>query len=764
MMAANLALLIGPSYASDLPTYCGPLEGVENDLQLMKGMLCRNGFPLENIKVLEGQMATRENILSSLGEVSCQAETGSVVVIHFSGHGYELTDACDQGLIPATLTKEMVDEYHIYDTCITGEHLKPYLLKLNQKGALVNTIFDCCYSGRMYRGFSETDTSTTTRAIRQLALSDEYINEHRQILKTRSPIKEPVEQEDKPIEHAPVQDTQPPNPMYPIVLLHHPVPEFWTPMLKSQGWSPTQNDKFIHIAACGTTERAYEWLDPETNKIYGHLTSALVEVIDALRPEDKKISYNALECLIKQKFAERNYQQQTPQFEGGNMNLVLFGFETVAQPPKSFEIVESKMLERFTSKVVLNGGWLQGVVDGEYDVFDPTLTDDMVGLDEVGGHWLGRIDITLDDIKMIKSDGTVLFSHEEGLKVGCKARLCRKGSMYYPVYIAAAVDDPEVFNQINYTLENQQMFSIEEKETPDCTKLDIVEVEGKPCWRATRDGKMILPYQQTGDEHLMAKNMAKYFRVKFARNPRPPDLDMLRNVSFKVFKVENVPNFRNDPDKKTELKAQAVETDDLFGGGPPYAIPTFQAHKVECVTTSYHRQRYKAVDGTGDALVIQVINNEIFPIHICVMSYQADGSIVVLYPPKNGVTEVLKPGESAVEIRRILLHPDTVRRMVEPDFKVERPDGCNDTLMLYATTEQTDYEPLFQTAIELSPHLSTRGIFTPDGLRLATVSQFRDALEPQPAEKKDYVRGNLKWLTIKREIRVLYHQDEDPAP
>ena len=78
---------------------------------------------------------------------------------------------------------------------------------------------------------------------------------------------------------------------------------------------------------------------------------------------------------------------------------------------------------------------------------------------------------------------------------------------------------------------------------------------------------MIVPYQQTGDEHLMAKNMSKYFRVKFAlNNPRPPDADMLRNVSFKVFKVENVPPFRNEPDKKTELKAQAVKTDDLFGG------------------------------------------------------------------------------------------------------------------------------------------------------------------------------------------------------
>ena len=50
-MAANLALLIGPSYASDLPDYCGPLKGVQNDLELMTGMLCRNGFLLENIKV-----------------------------------------------------------------------------------------------------------------------------------------------------------------------------------------------------------------------------------------------------------------------------------------------------------------------------------------------------------------------------------------------------------------------------------------------------------------------------------------------------------------------------------------------------------------------------------------------------------------------------------------------------------------------------------------------------------------------------------------
>ena len=40
--------------------------------------------------------------------MSRKAESGSVVVIHFSGHGYELPDQFDQGLIPATLTREMV--------------------------------------------------------------------------------------------------------------------------------------------------------------------------------------------------------------------------------------------------------------------------------------------------------------------------------------------------------------------------------------------------------------------------------------------------------------------------------------------------------------------------------------------------------------------------------------------------------------------------------------------------------------------------------
>ena len=47
--------------------------------------------------------------------MSHKAESGSVVVIHFSGHGYELPDQFDQGLIPATLTREMVSTCNNYN-------------------------------------------------------------------------------------------------------------------------------------------------------------------------------------------------------------------------------------------------------------------------------------------------------------------------------------------------------------------------------------------------------------------------------------------------------------------------------------------------------------------------------------------------------------------------------------------------------------------------------------------------------------------------
>ena len=96
------------------------------------------------------------------------------------------------------------------------------------------------------------------------------------------------------MEHEPYQETQPPSPMHQYSHLQNPVQEFWTPVLSSQGWTPSHHDKFISIAASSSIESAYETGKTVTGVTYGRLTFALVEVIDEAQKAGKRISYNIL--------------------------------------------------------------------------------------------------------------------------------------------------------------------------------------------------------------------------------------------------------------------------------------------------------------------------------------------------------------------------------------------------------------------------------------------------------------------------------------
>ena len=56
--------------------------------------------------------------MRSLEELSSTVPNESVVIIYFSGHGYQLKDEFDQGLIPGDLKKEMVS-WKIYNNIHT---------------------------------------------------------------------------------------------------------------------------------------------------------------------------------------------------------------------------------------------------------------------------------------------------------------------------------------------------------------------------------------------------------------------------------------------------------------------------------------------------------------------------------------------------------------------------------------------------------------------------------------------------------------------
>ena len=81
--------------------------------------------------------------------------------------------------------------------------------------------------------------------------------------------------------------------------------------------------------------------------------------------------------------------------------------------PKSFEISEV-MVENGFVKVILNAGKLHGVVDGQYNVYRPQITEEEAKL----YRCIDTIDVTVNDIDMLKSRGAAMYKRDAGgLKV-----------------------------------------------------------------------------------------------------------------------------------------------------------------------------------------------------------------------------------------------------------------------------------------------------------------------------------------------------------
>ena len=87
-------------------------------------------------------------------------------------------------------------------------------------------------------------------------------------------------------------------------------------------------------------------------------------------------------------------------------------FSTVYQP-KAIEICEVKLNDLKFTKVVLNAGKLHGVVDGEYDVYQPDVSDDEV----IGGSWIDKIEVKREDVDMLKSRGAALYKRDGSLRI-----------------------------------------------------------------------------------------------------------------------------------------------------------------------------------------------------------------------------------------------------------------------------------------------------------------------------------------------------------
>lgn len=130
------ACIIG--VGSDLPNTINDAKGLANILQDTG----RCAYPQEQVHLLTGEQAKRENILSTLDNLATTTNSESTVIIYFSGHGYQVASSMGEAYY---LMPFGYDKKHLYQTAISGAEFTKKLQAIPAKKLLV--LLDCCHAG-----------------------------------------------------------------------------------------------------------------------------------------------------------------------------------------------------------------------------------------------------------------------------------------------------------------------------------------------------------------------------------------------------------------------------------------------------------------------------------------------------------------------------------------------------------------------------------------------------------------------------------------
>lgn len=135
-----------------------------NDVPLIRAALRAQGFRNNNISVLQDEAADKEGMTSAIRQLTEKATEGSTVVIHFSGHGQQVTDlngdemdGYDEALVPYDAPLKNIGAFKDYrgEKHLLDDELDALTYRLRQKlskqGDLL-LLLDACHSGTATRG------------------------------------------------------------------------------------------------------------------------------------------------------------------------------------------------------------------------------------------------------------------------------------------------------------------------------------------------------------------------------------------------------------------------------------------------------------------------------------------------------------------------------------------------------------------------------------------------------------------------------------
>lgn len=477
------ALVIGIDKFDKLaPRY--QLSGCVNDAKLMYRVLCDHfGFLPEHIETLHDEQATRDAILAAMDRLIDATGKDDVVVIHYSGHGSQMTDreedeadGLDETIMPHDSGRDPEPNRDITDDEI---YLK--LLRLTEKTSNVTLIFDCCHSG------------TITR--------DAFGGKARGV----EPDRRPIEQ-------------LPPSPVGGS--MSRSVPRDEGP----SGWLP-MDGRYVLIAGCRDDERSYEHAvgEGETRVVHGALTFYFCQELRKLLPN--ATYQDAFEPARAQVTAGNPYQH--PQIEGA-LDREVFGVRDIV--PMRFVGVAG----RAGGTVTLAAGAAHGMTTGsEWSVYPhgtkTTERSTPIGVVKITG--VGAISseaIIVQEARpdaIVESARAVEKTHAFSLEIG--VQLVPGAGVGAATELAAMkqeINDSRLLRLVNdeasaavrlYLLGSRTTVS-ETDPVPQLGPLD------QTTWVAVANGEQIAPLEKLGGVTRLRENLeiwARYRHVLALENP-----------------------------------------------------------------------------------------------------------------------------------------------------------------------------------------------------------------------------------------------------
>lgn len=135
----------------------------DNDIDIVRHALVNTGFLEKDILTLKNDQATKAGILNAFEKLLNNSSPGDIVVLHFSGHGQQISDingdeadGLDEALVPYD-APSYIRENTAYTggTHLTDDELSAWFKRIRYKvganGQLVAFV-DACHSGTISRG------------------------------------------------------------------------------------------------------------------------------------------------------------------------------------------------------------------------------------------------------------------------------------------------------------------------------------------------------------------------------------------------------------------------------------------------------------------------------------------------------------------------------------------------------------------------------------------------------------------------------------